>query len=174
MWKDRRRVYMLNDTNPPPAEGNFCDDNNRPVKPHIVERYNRHLVYVDISDLMANSYSISRRNLNWAKKVFSHTLDLIVFNRWILLSSCGAKYTQRGFKLLLVRKFIEEAKIVPPPVWLEDQLLLQHNQHWPAKSTKCCCRLSTSRGQRKGMVLSTPNMTWACAWCIVSRRTIPK
>ena len=42
VWKDRREVYMLTDTYPPPTEGIFCDDSNRPVKPHNVERYNRH------------------------------------------------------------------------------------------------------------------------------------
>jgi len=34
VWKDRREVYMLTNMDP----GNFCDDSNRPVKPHIVER----------------------------------------------------------------------------------------------------------------------------------------
>jgi hypothetical protein len=32
-----------------------------PVKPNIVERYNPHMGYVDSSDRMANSYSMSRR-----------------------------------------------------------------------------------------------------------------
>ena len=41
VWKDRQEVYMLTNMDPSPAEGNFCDDSNRPVKPHIVERYNR-------------------------------------------------------------------------------------------------------------------------------------
>jgi len=50
---------MLTNIDPPPAEGNFCDDSNRPVKPHIVERYNRHMGFVDISDRMANSYSMN-------------------------------------------------------------------------------------------------------------------
>ena len=61
VWKDRREVCMLTNMDPPPAEGNFCDI-NRPVKPHIVERYNRHMGYVDNSDCMAKSYSMSRRN----------------------------------------------------------------------------------------------------------------
>jgi hypothetical protein len=39
VWKDRREVYILTYMNPPPAEGNFCDNSNKPVKPHIVERY---------------------------------------------------------------------------------------------------------------------------------------
>jgi len=54
--KDRREVYMLTNMDPPPAEGNFCDNSNRPMKPHIMERYNRHMGYVDNSDRMTNSY----------------------------------------------------------------------------------------------------------------------
>jgi len=30
VWKDRRKVYMLTNMDPTPAEGNFCDDSNRP------------------------------------------------------------------------------------------------------------------------------------------------
>jgi len=59
VWKDGREVYMLTNMDPPPAEGNFWDDSNCPMKPHIVERYNRHMGFVDISDCMANSYSMS-------------------------------------------------------------------------------------------------------------------
>ena len=39
IWKDRREVYMLTNVKPPPRKGNFCDDSNRPVKPHILKRY---------------------------------------------------------------------------------------------------------------------------------------
>ena len=63
VWNDRREVYMLTNMDPPPAEGNFCDNSNCPVKPHIMERYNRHVGFVDISDHMANSYLMDRRNL---------------------------------------------------------------------------------------------------------------
>jgi len=44
LLKDRREVYMLTNMDPPPAKGNFCDNSNHPVKPHIVEWYNRHMV----------------------------------------------------------------------------------------------------------------------------------
>jgi len=100
---------MLTNMDPPPAEGNFCDGSNHPVKPHIVERYNRHMGYVNNSDHMANSYSMSRRTFKWTTKLFFHFLDLTVLNSWILLSSCGAKYTHRDFRLLLVRNLTEEA-----------------------------------------------------------------
>jgi hypothetical protein len=109
VWKDRRDVYIQINTDPPPAEGNFCDDKNRLVKPHIVARYNRHMGYVDNSDRMANSYSMSRRNFKWTMKLFFYLLDLTVLNSWIMLSSCWAKYTDRDFRLLLVRNLIEEA-----------------------------------------------------------------
>jgi len=36
-------------------------------------------------------------------EILFHALDLTVINIWILLSSCGAKYTDRDFRLLLVR-----------------------------------------------------------------------
>ena len=38
VWKDRQEVYMLTNTDPPPAQGNFCDNSNRPMKPHIMEQ----------------------------------------------------------------------------------------------------------------------------------------
>jgi len=49
---------MLTNMDLPPEEGNFCDDSKRAVKPQIVAQYNRHMGYVDISDRMANSYSM--------------------------------------------------------------------------------------------------------------------
>jgi len=100
---------MLTNMDPRPAEEHFCDTSNCPMKPHIVERYNRHMGYVDSSDHMANSYLMSRRTFKWTMKLFFHLLDLTVLNSWILLSSCGAKYTHRDFRLLLVRNLIEEA-----------------------------------------------------------------
>ena len=107
--KDRREVYMLTNIDPLPAQGNFCDDSNRPMRPDILERYNRHMGYVENSDRMANSYSMCRRTFKWATKLFFHLLDLKVLNSWIPLSSCGVKYTYRDFRLLLVRTLIQES-----------------------------------------------------------------
>jgi len=162
VWKDRREVYMLTNMDPPPAEGNFRDDSNRPMKPRIVERYNRHMGYIDNSDRMANSSSMSRRTFKWPTKLFFHLLDLTVLNSWILLSSCGAKYTHRDFRLLLVRNLIQEAgksqdrptpRLVGRPGAAATNVLRlesRHNKYWPAKSsTHLWCRLCPSRGQRK-------------------------
>ena len=176
VWKDRQEVYMLTNMDPPPAEGNFCDDRNHSVKPHIVERYNRHMGYVDSADRMANSYSICRRNFKWTTKLFFHLLDLTVLNSWILLSSCGAKHTHRDFRLLLVRNLIEEAgRSRPTPSLVGRQsaaatdvarLESRHNKHWPVKSTKVRCRVCSARGHRSGTI-------YKCAKCDVGLCVVP-
>ena len=164
---------MLTNVDSPPAEGNFCNDSNRHVKPHIVEWYNWHMGYVDNSDCMANSCSMSRCTFKWTTKMFFHFLDLTVLSSWILLSSCGAKYTHRDFRLLLVRNLIEEAGKSPncptprlvgrPSSGAKDvlQLKSRHNKHWRAKSSiKLRCRLCSSHGQGKGTM-------YKCARCDV-------
>ena len=123
--KDRREVYMLINMDPSSAERNFCEYSNRSLKPHIMEWYNRHKGYVDNSDHMANRYSKSWHAFKWTTKLFFHLLDLNILNSWILLSSCGAKYTHWDFRLLLVRNLIEEAVNTQDhttPDWLEDQV----------------------------------------------------
>ena len=164
---------------PPPAEGNFCDDSNHPVKHHIMVQYNRHMGYVDSSDHMANSYSMSWCTFKWTTKLFFHLLDLTVLNSRILLSSCETKYTHWDFRLLLVKNLIEEAgksqnhptpKLVGRPslgaknvLWLKSH----HNKHWPVKlSTQLRWRPRSSHGQRKGTV-------YKCAICDVGLCVVP-
>jgi len=179
VWRDRQEVYMLTNMDPPPAEGNFCDNSHHPVKPQIVEQCNQHMGYVDSSDRMANSYSMSQRTFKWTKKLFFHFLDLTVLNICLLLSSCVAKYTQRDFRLLLVRNLVEEGgksqdrstpRLVGRPCsGARNVLHLEnsHNKHWPAKSsTQLCCRLCSSRSQRRGTM-------YKCARCDVGLCMVP-
>ena len=178
VWKGRQEVYMLTNMDQPPTEGNFCDDRNCPVKPYIVERYDRHMGYVDNSNRMANSYSMSRHTFKWTTKLFFHLLDLTVLNSWILLSSCGAKYTHRDFRLLLVRNLIEEAGRIqdrPTPSLVGrpsaaatnvTRLESRHNQHWPTKSSQVRCRLCSAHGVRKSTV-------YKCAKCDVGLCVVP-
>jgi len=164
---------LLTNINPPPEEGNFCDDSKQTLKPQIMARYNRHMGYVDISDQMANSYSMCQRTFKWTTKLFFHLLDLTVLNSWILLSSCGARCTHKDFRLLLVRNLIEEAgrsHYRPTPSMLGQpsaaaanvmRLDSRHNQHWPAKHKKNIqCRVCSERGQRKTTI-------YKCAKCDV-------
>jgi len=75
----------------PPAEGNFCDNNGKAIKPQIVADYNHHMGYVVKTDRMANSYSINRCTWKWTKQLFFHLFDLAVLNSYILFSSLGGK-----------------------------------------------------------------------------------
>ena len=164
---------------PPPEEGNFFDDSKRAMKPQIVARYNWHVGYVDISDRMANSYSMCRCTFKWTIKLFFHLLDLTVHNSWILLSSCGAKCTHKDFRLLLVRNLIEEAgrsHYCPTPSMLGQlsaaaanvmRLDSRHNQHWPAKhKNSICCCICSDMGQRKTAI-------YKCAKCDVGLCVMP-
>jgi len=128
---------------------------------------------------MANNYSMSRRTFKHTTKFFFHLLDLTVLNSWILLSSGGAKYTHRDFRLLLVRNLIEEAGksqdrptprlVGRPSAATTNVLQLEscYNKHWPAKSsTHLRCHRCSSRGQRKHTV-------YKCARCDVGLCVVP-
>jgi hypothetical protein len=91
--KDKQNVNALKNLHSPPLEGNFCDEHGKAMKPAIIQDYNRHMGYVDKSDCMTNSYSISRQIWKWTKKLFFHILDLTILNSFIILASCGSKLT---------------------------------------------------------------------------------
>ena len=65
-----RDIRMLTNIYNAPAEGNFCNEGGKAVKPQIMMDYNHHMGYVDKGDRMANSYSISLRTFKWMKKLF--------------------------------------------------------------------------------------------------------
>ena len=149
------------------------------MKLHIAERYKRRMGYFGISDHMANSYLMSRPTFKWTTKLFFHFLDLTVLKSWILLSSCGVKYTQRDSRHLLVRNLIEEAgksqdyptpRLVGRPSAAATNVLRlesRHNKHWQAKSsTQLRCRVCSSCGQRKDTV-------YKCGRCDVGLCVVP-
>ena len=85
LWRDKREVCVLTNIHDPPAEGNFCDDNGKAIKPQIVADYNRHIGYVDKGE----TYSINCRTWKWTKKLFFHLFHLAILNSYILFSSIG-------------------------------------------------------------------------------------
>jgi len=144
------------------------------VKPHIVERYNRHVGYVNNSNHMANSYSMSQRTFKWTTKLFFHFLDLTVLNSWILLSSCGTKNTHRDFRLLLVRNLIEEAgksQDRPTPRLAGRTCFGAKNVLRQPNSTAVCVLFAAKETTQ---CINAPDVMWACAWCLVSRNIAQK
>jgi len=51
--------------------------------------------YVDNSDRMPNSYSMSRRTFKWTTKLSFHLLDVTVLNSWILIFMWGSIHPPR-------------------------------------------------------------------------------
>jgi len=109
LWRDKRDVRILTNIHDPPAEGNFCDNNGKAIKPQIVADYNRHTGYVDKADRMANSYSINRRTWKWKKKLFFHLFDLAILHSYILFSSLGKKISHSDFRNILLGNLLAHA-----------------------------------------------------------------
>jgi hypothetical protein len=95
-------------------------------------------------------------------------VELTVLNSWILLSSCGAKYTHQDLRYLLVRNLIKEVgrsenRPTPSlggtpgaPDTNVTRLEVRHSQHWPVKSNIVRCRACAGRGQRKTTAYKCP------------------
>jgi len=70
---------------------------------------NRHVEYMDKSNHMMNSYSISRHTWKWTEKLFFfHLLVWTILNSCILLTRCSSKLSHEDFRLSLVRDLLEE------------------------------------------------------------------
>jgi hypothetical protein len=132
--------------------------------------------YVDKSNRMANSYSVSRRTFRWTKKLFFHLIDLTLLNSWIL-SSCRAKYSRRDFQLILIRNLVEEGDKnerphplmrggTNPAIQNIARLEWRQNEHWPAKGNKLCCRVCSARGK-------TTQTIYQCVKCQVGLCVMP-
>jgi hypothetical protein len=65
-WKDKRQVYLLTNMNLP-ASGHFVGEEGKASKPVCIKSYNKSVGFVDLSDMMANSYSISLKTWNGLK-----------------------------------------------------------------------------------------------------------
>jgi hypothetical protein len=147
-WKDKREVYVLSNTNIPPAEGNFKED-EKAVMHLIIEDYLTHMDYFDLCDRMANSHSISKKTWKWMKKLLFYLLGPTILNSYILHKSCEGNMTHLNFREQLVRCLIvlsheEDTDIhgVPRgwPSSLEtqmSQLEVKHSLHWAAKGEEC-------------------------------------
>jgi hypothetical protein len=149
IWKNKRHVNMLTNMNHPPAEGNFHDEHGNTLKPVIIQNYNQLMGYVDKSDHMINTYSISRWAWKWMKKLFFHLLDLTVLNSYIILHSCGSQLSHEDFQPSLITDLIQEGgrvlgtQIIPQgmPTLSTRQLEAKHVLHWLEKGKRQRCRV---------------------------------
>ena len=164
LWRDKTDICMLTNIHNASAEGNFCNEAGKAIKPHIVMDYNHHMGYVDKGDSMANSYSISC-TFKWMKKLFFHLLDLAILNSYIFHSSCGCKkMSHRAFRFTLVRNMLAHAgpaRRAPRPVGRPPnvethvaRLEVSASKHWPTRSEKqLWCRVCKGTGVTKKVFL---------------------
>jgi hypothetical protein len=105
VWKEKHNVNIVANKHSPQLQNNFCDEQGKAEKPAILQNYNRHMRYVDTSDHMTNTYSLSRQT----NKLFSHLLDLTILNSFITHASFCSKLSHQQFRLTLVWDLIQEA-----------------------------------------------------------------
>lgn len=82
-WKDKQEVYLsLLCTSLPPTKHHVI----MWTKPLCIERDNSNNGFVDMSDMTANNYSVSRNTWKWAKKkkLFLHLVDLTALNSFMI------------------------------------------------------------------------------------------
>jgi hypothetical protein len=82
-WKDKREVYLLTNMHNPPASGRFVDEEGNASKPLCTGSYNKSMGFMDLSDMMVNSYCISRKTWKLPRKLFYHLLDPTILNIFI-------------------------------------------------------------------------------------------
>jgi len=111
VWKDKHNVNILANKHSPQLQNNFCNEHGKSEKPAILQDYNRHMRYVDISDHTMNTYSLSKGT----NKLFSHLLDLTILSSFITHASFCSKLSNQQFRLTLVRDLIQEAGRVHQP-----------------------------------------------------------
>jgi len=66
-WKDKRQVYLLNSKNNLPASGHFVDEEGKASV--CIKSYTKSMGFVDLSDMVANSYSIPLKTWNGLKSL---------------------------------------------------------------------------------------------------------
>jgi len=96
-WNNRWDVYILTNMYASPGEGNFTQESDQAIKPHVVEDYNSYMGFVDKLDRMVNSYGIAHRTWKWTKKLFFHLTDMTILNAFLIQKSCGSKMTHINF-----------------------------------------------------------------------------
>jgi hypothetical protein len=138
--------------------------------------------YVDKSNRMANSYSITWRTFKWTKKLFFHLLDLTILNSWILLSTCGAKYSQRDFRFLMVRNMIDETgklgclhshMVGIPSQQLQNWIVLQSGIASTGQKEAACSAATFVRHTEciRGWIIIVSSAKWDCMCIPVFKNT---
>jgi hypothetical protein len=79
----------------PPMEGNFCNQHGKAGN-RSKYKTTKDADYVEMSNCITTSYSISKQAWKWTKKLFFCILDHTILNSFIIFASCGSKLSTRN------------------------------------------------------------------------------
>lgn len=108
-WIDKKPVLFLSNFHNPQDEDlvrrKQKDGKTEDVKcKKLVKDYNKHMGYVDKSDMLKSCYELDRKSRKWWHRIFWHFLDLSVVNAFILFKAqiTGAGMSLKEFKVAVV------------------------------------------------------------------------
>lgn len=111
-WKDRRDVTMITTLHKNKIVAtDKTDKETREFvkKPICIVDYNDNMGATDRADMMVSSIECMRKSVKCYKKLFFHTLDLLVLNLYAMQLTQRRKRTQfADFQLKLIRQIFEK------------------------------------------------------------------
>jgi hypothetical protein len=114
---------------------------------------------VDLSYMMANSYSISYKTWKWPKKLFFQLPYLTILKAFIIHASCEGKLTHKLFQEQLVGDLIHVVPDINPHPSTSScgrppsreichcHFNIKDSNHWPAKGCSQTCDVCSSQGK---------------------------
>lgn len=112
-WMDKKPILFLSNFHNPIDEETVTrkqkDGTKADVKCQtLVKDYNRHMGYVDKSDMLKSCYELDRKSKKWWHRIFFHFVDLTLVNSFILFKhqAEGPTISLKEFKIAVATGLI--------------------------------------------------------------------
>lgn len=180
-WMDNKPVHFLSNFHDPGDTQLISrkqkDGSTKDISClQLVKDYNKHMGYVDKSDMLKSCYEIDRKSKKWWHRILWHFIDLTLVNAFIIFNerSCGVKHLSlKYFRLAVANGLIgaepstprRAAKTSTPEhnkfkVYVPMERRTDKVAHIPIHGSKVRCARCSTR--------SKPHRTrWHCTSCKV-------
>ena len=106
-WQDKREVYMLSTIHSTAYENSSKIDRQIEAKirkPVCIRDYTKKMGAVDYVDMQLSFSKCIRKSIKWYKKLFSHLLDMAVYNAFVIYKmQNGISSHLSDFRLEIIR-----------------------------------------------------------------------
>lgn len=164
-WKDKRLVLYVSTEH----DNDMVTIENRrrqqKKKPKPIVQYNAYMKGTDRLDQMMSYYPCERKTIRWYKKVFIHSLQMMMCNAFFLYNM---KNAQEGRKISLYDFRLKVLEVLLPPIVAPRAITPGRNSiHVPAQNEdldskggrkRKMCRVCNREGKRK-------QTTYVCSVC---------